>query len=49
MGSIIYISVLDGEGNVVSLISFNGEGFGYFIFGMGIMLNNMLGEEDFNF
>ena len=48
LGSTTHISVLDGEGNAASLTSSNGEGSGHFIPGTGIMLNNMLGEEDLN-
>lgn len=42
------ISVLDGKGNAASLTASNGEGSGVFVPGTGIMLNNMLGEEDIN-
>lgn len=42
------ISVIDGRGNIASLTTSNGEGCGLFIPGTGIMLNNMLGEEDLN-
>lgn len=41
-----HISVIDAAGNVASLSSSNGEGCGHLIPGTGIMLNNMLGEED---
>ncbi len=40
------ISVADREGNLASMTISNGEGCGYVIPGTGIMLNNMLGEED---
>jgi len=40
------ISVLDEEGNAASLTASNGEGSGLVIPGTGILLNNMLGEED---
>lgn len=43
-----HISIIDGEGNVASLTSSNGEGSGEVISGTNIMLNNMLGEEDLN-
>ncbi len=43
-----HISVIDREGNCASLTTSNGEGCGYLIPGTGIMLNNMLGEEDLN-
>lgn len=42
------ISVADAEGNLASLTLSNGEGCGYVLPGTGIMLNNMLGEEDLN-
>jgi gamma-glutamyltranspeptidase/glutathione hydrolase len=41
-----HISVTDSEGNAASLTLSNGEGSGYVVPGTGIMLNNMLGEED---
>jgi gamma-glutamyltranspeptidase/glutathione hydrolase len=43
-----HISVVDGQGNAASLTLSNGEGSGYVLSGSGIMLNNMLGEEDLN-
>ena len=42
------ISVLDAWGNAASLTLSNGEGCGHVLPGTGIMLNNMLGEEDLN-
>jgi gamma-glutamyltranspeptidase/glutathione hydrolase len=42
------ISVVDAEGNMASMTVSNGEGSGYVIPGTGIMMNNMLGEEDIN-
>ncbi|MGF1569871.1 MAG: gamma-glutamyltransferase [Nodosilinea sp.] len=47
-GSTTHISVIDGEGNAVSLTTSGGEGSSYVIPGTGIMVNNMLGEEDLN-
>ena len=41
-------SVIDKLGNVASLTTSNGEGSSYCIPGTGIVLNNMLGEEDLN-
>jgi gamma-glutamyltranspeptidase/glutathione hydrolase len=38
--------VVDGEGNAASITTSNGEGSAYMIPGTGIMMNNMLGEED---
>ncbi|MEZ5478018.1 MAG: gamma-glutamyltransferase [Thiolinea sp.] len=43
-----HISVIDTGGNVASMTLSNGEGCGVLIPGTGIMLNNMLGEEDLN-
>jgi gamma-glutamyltranspeptidase/glutathione hydrolase len=43
-----HISVADEAGNIASLTTSNGEGCGYVLPGTGIMLNNMLGEEDLN-
>jgi gamma-glutamyltranspeptidase/glutathione hydrolase len=48
LGSTTHISVLDGEGNVVSVTCSNGTGSGVLVPGTGIHLNNMLGEEDLN-
>ncbi len=45
-GGTTHVSVCDGEGNVASMSSSNGEGSGYIIPGTGIMLNNMMGEDD---
>lgn len=42
------ISVADAMGNLASMTLSNGEGSGYVLSGTGIMLNNMLGEEDIN-
>ncbi|HIK46610.1 MAG TPA: gamma-glutamyltransferase [Leptolyngbyaceae cyanobacterium M65_K2018_010] len=47
-GSTTHISVLDGEGNAASMTTSNGEGSSYVIPGTGVMMNNMLGEEDLN-
>ncbi len=41
-----HISVIDARGNAAGLSVTNGEGSGYMIPGTGIMINNMLGEED---
>jgi gamma-glutamyltranspeptidase/glutathione hydrolase len=43
-----HISVADADGNIASLTASNGEGCAYVLPGTGIMLNNMLGEEDLN-
>jgi gamma-glutamyltranspeptidase/glutathione hydrolase len=47
-GSTTQVSVIDTEGNAVSITSSNGEGSSYIIPGTDIMVNNMLGEEDLN-
>ena len=47
-GNTTHISVFDSEGNGVSVTTTNGEGSGVVIPGTGVMLNNMLGEEDLN-
>ena len=44
-----HISVADAQGNIASLTASNGEGCSYVLPGTGIMMNNMLGEEDLNF
>ncbi len=41
-----HISICDKEGNLASMTTSNGEGSGYFAPGTGIMLNNMMGEDD---
>jgi gamma-glutamyltranspeptidase/glutathione hydrolase len=41
-----HVSVVDREGNAASMTTSNGECSGYVVPGTGIMLNNMLGEED---
>ncbi len=43
-----HISVIDRHGNAAAATVSNGEGCGHMIPGTGIMLNNMLGEEDLN-
>ncbi len=43
-----HISVVDADGNAAALSVSNGEGCGSIVPGTGIMLNNMLGEEDLN-
>ncbi len=47
-GSTTHLSIIDGEGNAVSMTTSNGEGSSYYVPGTGIMINNMLGEEDLN-
>lgn len=43
-----HISVIDDQGNVAAMTLSNGEGCGRMVPGSGVMLNNMLGEEDLN-
>ena len=47
-GSTTHISVIDKDYNVASVTTTNGEGSGHFIPEFGIMMNNMLGEQDLN-
>lgn len=47
-GSTTHISVVDAEGNAASVTTTHGEGSSYIIPGTGIMMNNILGEEDLN-
>jgi gamma-glutamyltranspeptidase/glutathione hydrolase len=47
-GGTTHISVIDGEGNAAALSVSNGEGCGHLLPTSGVMLNNMLGEEDLN-
>lgn len=47
-GNTTHISVLDSDGNAASVTTTNGEGSGIIVPNCGIMLNNMLGEEDLN-
>ncbi len=41
-----HISIIDLEGNAASMTTSNGEGSGYYAPGTGILLNNMMGEDD---
>lgn len=41
-----HISVADKNGNCAAMTCSNGEGSGYIVPGTGIMLNNMMGEDD---
>ncbi|HMB58280.1 MAG TPA: gamma-glutamyltransferase, partial [Xanthomonadales bacterium] len=43
-----HISIADSKGNMASLTASNGEGNTHLLPGTGIILNNMLGEEDLN-
>ena len=48
LGSTTHISVLDAAGNCASVTCSNGSGSGVLVPGTGVILNNMLGEEDLN-
>jgi gamma-glutamyltranspeptidase/glutathione hydrolase len=41
-----HISIADKKGNCAAMTCSNGEGSGYFAPGTGVMLNNMMGEDD---
>ena len=43
-----HVSVIDAAGNIASATVSNGEGSSYVIPGTGIIMNNMLGEDDLN-
>ncbi len=43
-----HVSAVDGDGNAAAVTVSNGEGCGYVLPGTGIVMNNMLGEEDIN-
>lgn len=43
-----HISVIDASGNIAAMTVSNGEGCGELLPGTGIVMNNMLGEEDLN-
>ncbi|HET7484562.1 MAG TPA: gamma-glutamyltransferase [Solirubrobacterales bacterium] len=48
LGSTTHISVLDSAGTCASVTCSNGSGSGVLVPGTGVILNNMLGEEDLN-
>ena len=43
-----HVSIIDGAGSIASATVSNGAGSGYVIPGTGIIMNNMLGEDDLN-
>ena len=43
-GATTQVSIIDKNGNAASVTTTNGEGCGYLIPELGVMLNNMLGE-----
>jgi gamma-glutamyltranspeptidase / glutathione hydrolase len=48
LGSTTHVSVLDAGGMCASVTCSNGSGSGVLVPGTGVILNNMLGEEDLN-
>lgn len=46
LGSTTHVSVLDGAGTCASVTCSNGSGSGVLVPGTGVILNNMMGEED---
>jgi len=48
LGSTTHISAIDGDGVCVAVTCSNGSGSGVLVPGTGVILNNMLGEEDLN-
>jgi len=48
LGSTTHISVLDQDGACAAVTCSNGSGSGVLVPGTGVILNNMLGEEDLN-
>ncbi len=48
LGSTTHVSVLDEDGMCASVTCSNGSGSGVLVPGTGVILNNMLGEEDLN-
>ncbi|HVC07645.1 MAG TPA: gamma-glutamyltransferase [Solirubrobacterales bacterium] len=48
LGSTTHICALDAEGMCASVTCSNGSGSGVLVPGTGVILNNMLGEEDLN-
>jgi gamma-glutamyltranspeptidase/glutathione hydrolase len=48
LGSTTHISALDGNGMCANVTCSNGSGSGVLVPGTGVILNNMLGEEDLN-
>jgi gamma-glutamyltranspeptidase / glutathione hydrolase len=48
LGQTTHISAIDGAGMSVAVTCSNGSGSGVLVPGTGVILNNMLGEEDLN-
>lgn len=47
-GSTTHVSAIDAEGNVAALSSSNGSSSGVVVPGTGVLLNNIMGEQDLN-
>lgn len=47
-GNTTHVSVVDGEGRAVSITTSNGESCGILLPGLGLGMNNFLGEDDIN-
>ena len=47
-GGTTHVSIIDADGNIAAATVSNGEGSSYVIPGTGIVMNNMLGEDDLN-
>jgi gamma-glutamyltranspeptidase/glutathione hydrolase len=48
LGATTHISVIDAEGMAAAMTTSNGEGCGHALPGLGIHVNNFLGEDDIN-
>ncbi|HRF13203.1 MAG TPA: gamma-glutamyltransferase [Candidatus Accumulibacter phosphatis] len=48
LGATTHISVIDAEGMAAAMTTSNGEGCGHVLPGLGIHVNNFLGEDDIN-
>ena len=48
LGSTTHVSIIDRDGNAASITTTNGESCGHVLPGTGVILNNMLGEQDLN-
>jgi gamma-glutamyltranspeptidase/glutathione hydrolase len=48
LGATTHISVLDAQGMAAAMTTSNGEGCGHVLPGLGIHVNNFLGEDDIN-
>ena len=48
LGSTTHVSIIDKDKNASSITTTNGESCGHVLPGTGVILNNMLGEQDLN-